>query len=322
MEYTALAPLVDAKALRTNQLTQATAARIRGYLGAFDGWYDEALVRELAAQIGATVNSAARMSATQMDAYLNRLLRQATGTAAQHGLAVKETARAGVDAATAYERLGMNYRYTRARGEGHEGALRSTVDRANRMAQLDVMLAGRTQARNTLAANTATVTGFRRILRPELAKTGSCGLCVAASDVVYSTFDLLPIHGGCNCEVAPIIGQDDPGSHLNSADLTRLYDAAEGNTGQGLRKVRTQVYDHGEYGPILTEVKGSTRRLYTVREDSRNARVVDLRAQIADHEKALSQAFAERAAGQNRDRDIRTHKTAIDRLASELTRAS
>ena len=322
MANTDIAGLVGAKAARTAQLNQATAARLRGLLAGFDGWYDEALVRELAQQAGITADAAARMSSQQMDAYLTRMIRQTTGNPAHHGPALQGTARAGVDAATAYERLGKNYRYARSTGLSHDGAMRSTVDRAARMAQIDIALAGRTQARNTLAANTDTVTGFRRVLRPELAKTGSCGLCVAAADQVYSTFDLLPIHGGCNCEVAPIIGDVDPADGLNRADLIRLYDAASGTSGEGLRNVQVEVYDHGEYGPVLAEVRGPQRRLYHVREDSRNARVVDLRARIADHEKALSRALAERAAGQDRDQVIRTHKTAIDRLASELSQAS
>lgn len=317
-----ITPLVAAKAVRRTQLTEAAAARLHGHLATFDGWYDDRLVSELAGHLGTTANSAARLSATQMDAYLTRIVSTVTGRPATHGPALQETARAGVDAATAYERLGMHYRYTRSRGESHEGALRSVVDRANRMVQLDVALTGRAQARNTLAANEGVVSGFRRVLRPELAKTGTCGLCIAAADQVYSTFDLLPIHGGCNCEVAPIIGDDDPGDHLNRADLTRLYDAADGTSAEGLRKVRARVFNHGEYGPILTDVEGSTRTMYTVREDARNARVVELRLEIADHEKALSQALAERSAGHNRDDLIRTHKTAIDRLALELTRAT
>lgn len=317
-----IGPLVSAKARRTDQLARATADRLRGQLMRFDGWYDDALVRELAEHLGVSVDTAAKMSATQMDAYLTRLLKDATGRPAQHGPAITQSARAGVTAADAYERLGANYRYARARGQSHTGAMTSTLDRASRMAHLDVSLAGRGQARNTLAANNRTVAGFRRVLRPELAKTGSCGLCIVAADQVYKTFDLMPIHGGCNCGVAPIIGDLDPADRLNQSDLTRLYDAAVGTTSQGLRNVRVVVEEHSEYGPLLTQVQGPHRKLYQVREDSRNARVVDLRAQIADHEKSLSQALAERASGLNRDRDIRTHTSAIERLAQQLTRAT
>lgn len=38
---------------------------------------------------------------------------------------------------------------------------------------------------------------YRRVIHPELSKTGSCGLCVVASNNVYSTADLIPMHNNC-----------------------------------------------------------------------------------------------------------------------------
>lgn len=57
---------------------------------------------------------------------------------------------------------------------------------------------------------------FRRVL------TGaeSCGLCIVASTQRYRKQDLLPIHPNCDCVVAPILGDEDPGRVINSTRIT------------------------------------------------------------------------------------------------------
>lgn len=316
-----VAEIVGSTGQLREQLTQATQQRIGAQLAQFDGWYQGDLVAELSGHLGSIVDGATRISARQTDAYLHMLLKQLSDQSVYHGPAVVDgSVRAGTTAADAYDRLATQYRYSRSTGADHLSALAVVLDRANRMTQMDVALGAREQSRATLAANSGIVAGFRRILRPELAKTGSCGLCIAASDQIYGSFDLLPIHSGCNCEVAPVIDGRDLGQELNREDLTRLYDAAGGTSSEGLSKVRAVVHEHSEYGPILTDVRSSNRSLYTIREDSRNARVVGIRADIAEQEKALSTALAERASGENRDAAIRKYKTEIDRLAHQLTK--
>lgn len=301
------------------QLTRTTQQRLGAQLAGFDGWYQGDLVAELSGHLGQIVDGAARLSARQSDAYLHMLLNELTDSSVYHGPSVVDgSARYGTTAADAYDRLATEYRYARSTGADHVSALQLTLDRANRMAQMDVALGAREQSRATLASNPGVVAGFRRILRPELSKTGSCGLCIVASDQIYGSFDLLPLHSGCVCEVAPVVDGSDIGQELNREDLTRLYDAAGGTGAAGLAKVKARVHEHSEYGPILTDVHGSQRGLYEVREDSRNARVVGIRADIAEQEKHLSKALAERASGMNRDAAIRTYKTELDRLANQL----
>jgi hypothetical protein len=316
-----VARIVDATGTARANLTRATQQRIGSQLAAFDGWYDGALSAEFAGHLGETVDGAARIAANQADAHLHLLLQEVSGQPVHHGPSVVEgSVRAGTSAADAYDRLSTQYRYEVSIGAEHLSALAVVLDRANRMAQMDVALGAREQSRATLAANSNTVSGFRRILRPELSKTGSCGLCIVASDQIYGSFDLLPIHNGCVCEVAPVVGDLDVGDQLNREDLTRLYDAAQGTSAQGLLNVRATVHEHSEYGPILTDVRSSNRSLYRVREDSRNARVVGIRADIADQEKKLSKALAERTAGLDRDSQIAAYKKEIDRLAQQLTK--
>ena len=82
-----------------------------------------------------------------------------------------------------------------------------------------------TQARTDLAfAQSATmsalggdleqVTGYRRVVAG-----AGCEFCAEASASRYRAGDLMPLHPGCVCSVAPILGSDDPGRRLNAAAL-------------------------------------------------------------------------------------------------------
>lgn len=100
---------------------------------------------------------------------------------------------------------------------------------------------------------------FRRIIHPELSKTGTCGLCVVAATNVFSRSDLMPMHNRCKCTVAPIRDNIDPGLQLNSDDLQKIYDAASmaggggsGTSARNLTQLRVSVRNDSEVGPILT----------------------------------------------------------------------
>lgn len=92
---------------------------------------------------------------------------------------------------------------------------------------------------------------YRRVLHPELSKSGSCGLCIVAADRWYSTSHLLPLHAHCHCGVAPAGSDYDPGFQLNQDDLQKLYSEAGGTTSSALKSVRVQTITHGELGPVL-----------------------------------------------------------------------
>lgn len=105
------------------------------------------------------------------------------------------------------------------------------------------------------------IRSYRRVIHPELSKTGTCGLCVVASNNVYSTADLIPMHANCRCTVAPITAGHDPGLSLNGRDLARIYRAANNSTSAAdLKQLRVEVGEHGEIGPILTQ--GVWRNMY------------------------------------------------------------
>lgn len=165
--------------------------------------------------------------------------------------AVDETEKAYLPPSFAYGRVADGYRYgVTVRGDSEERAQAKAIARLAAVAETDVTLAVREQYRSSLG-QLANVTGWRRILHPELTETGPCALCVVAADRTYKTSDLLPLHNRCVCEVLPIIGDLDPGLTLNADDLRELYSAAGGNRREVLRKVRVVLAEHGELGPIL-----------------------------------------------------------------------
>ena len=117
-----------------------------------------------------------------------------------------------------------------------------------------------------VAANRATqqryessgVTRYRRIIHPELSKTGTCGLCVVAATNTFTRGDLMPMHNRCRCTVAPITAEHDPGLKLNDSDLMTIYKAAGKTAGKSystnatdLTKLRVQVTNNSELGPVL-----------------------------------------------------------------------
>ena len=115
---------------------------------------------------------------------------------------------------------------------------------------MDTALARREAAHGQMELSTEII-GYRRVIRPELSKSGTCGLCVAASDREYKRGDLLPLHDRCKCIVLPIIADIDPGVRLNQDDLDRLKADAGSNSAKDLKRTRYRVDEHGEIGPYL-----------------------------------------------------------------------
>lgn len=129
-------------------------------------------------------------------------------------------------------------------------------DGANRLRQLvetDIQLS-HTHTSRTLLSQRNDVVGFRRIPTGEF----TCALCLVASTQRYHKLDLMPIHPGCDCRVAPIIGDQDPGQIVDKDFLEQIHQAVERQFGMSARDARSIdyrkipiVHSHGEYGPTL-----------------------------------------------------------------------
>lgn len=139
-------------------------------------------------------------------------------------------------------------------------------ERAERMVSHDVQASSRNTHQLAMRQlSDKKVTGFRRVVHPELSESGhSCGLCIVASTMRYTRRDLLPIHAGCNCETVEIFDIDgvefDPGHQINLEDLEVFYrEAGDSTHGWDLKRGRYMVIDHPEYGPTLTNVSDKKR---------------------------------------------------------------
>lgn len=249
-------------------LDQHTAARdgldqrtVLAILALYAGlnFYDRLAVEEAAKAAADTSNTAAILAAGLMAQYLATVTSTTVGEDLPTPAILLPPLRNGADMRLVYQRPVKMFRRQVAKGTPPAEAYRQAMHMATVMTETNNTLAMRQASQIALSqlASEANVTGFRRVLRPELSKTGSCGLCIAASDQVYSRAQLMPLHANCNCDVLPIVGAaggtGDPGNSLNNLDLGSLYAAAGDSTdGRDLKRIRFEVNEHGELGPVLT----------------------------------------------------------------------
>lgn len=164
--------------------------------------------------------------------------------------------RNGIPPQIVYTRPFVTARKALADGAPISQALADGAARLDATVHADLQLAERKSAFEVVQADDR-ITGFRRVLRPAASKSGSCGLCLAASSQRYKREDLLPIHNRCHCAVMPIFGSRDEALKINKerfaeADrLAREEGQRRGATRRQLANVR--VREHGELGPVLTK---------------------------------------------------------------------
>lgn len=166
--------------------------------------------------------------------------------------------RAGIPPAEVYRRSFVEVWKALKDGTDWADAVAAGRARAAATAHTDVQLAMRGAAHEVMQRD-RNIVGYRRVL------TGrSCALCATASTQRYRREQLLPIHGNCDCSVAPIVGNRDPGRIVNR-QLVRDLKAAggpewwkdRGVTVEGDqvlvdgKPLRTAVHEHGELGPVL-----------------------------------------------------------------------
>ncbi len=178
------------------------------------GGPDDARLEEAADALEELVNDANRAAGQLVDEYLDEYVgtisrtppppRSSTGALDLAELAVDQLR----DAADTYRRPGVSLRKGLADGKLYDVAMREQMHRVNAQIQTDVALAHRHAARNAMQRHELTY--YRRVLTGE-----SCDLCRIASTQRYNTGDLMPIHGRCDCRVAPIVGNHDAGRIVN-----------------------------------------------------------------------------------------------------------
>lgn len=167
----------------------------------------------------------------------------------------------GVDFADVYQRPVVTARTALSQHRPYDVAMDLAAQRLSQIVTADVVMAQRAA---TVAAvdNDERIVGYSRVL------TGnSCALCATASSQRYHRGDLMPIHAHCDCSVAPIYGNADPGHIINQKLIDDLKAAAR-QTGDSdywrnrrvhvaadgtVALTRPAVQIHGELGPVLTD---------------------------------------------------------------------
>ncbi|WP_300680745.1 hypothetical protein [Nocardioides sp.] len=237
----------DSVAARAGALATAAWAQ-------FDAWYDDAAVATTAAVVAATSADAQGIVSSHASEVVGQIISALTG---RRRIVVPRistpTIRGGADPVVVHSRPAQVYRDTFATTGDEAAARAAAFARELELIETDIMLAVREAERDSYEA--VGVTHYRRVIHPELSKSGTCGLCIAAADQIYSTRDLLPIHPpSCRCKTLPILDGKDPAAELNTSDLYKLAKQQAGGKADrySLSKVRYQVREHGEYGPTLT----------------------------------------------------------------------
>jgi hypothetical protein len=278
-----LTKLIEKQASLVVGLSMQTAKMMAKLWTPYRKWYDYDLTLSQAARSATTVEAAAKASRQRQRTYLRFIYRELEipfpdpkiidtdgGLSIEIPGGVDLYMRNGVTPLDVYQRPAEEFRYFKSKGLSDQESLDRAVQRAVTMSDTDLALTRRDENRRVFR-NTPEVTGYRRIIHPERSQDGmSCGLCVVASMRVYHTDQLMPIHDECNCDVLPIVGDDDPGKELNDADydlIRAIYKAAgsdgqESNDAGDLLKVKVSFTEHGELGPIISggNRKGSKQR--------------------------------------------------------------
>lgn len=241
---------LDQYAAASANLQQGSATAVSTIFSQVDDWYDEALIALAAAEAVRTSADAREAAAGLAEQYVAAIVGLFRGGLLNVQRTTLSAPRNGADMTAVYTRPADVYRRTVSFGGSESEALDKALRRAQRLIQSDAQLADRESAAAQMEA--VGVQHYRRVVRPELSETGTCGLCIAASTKVYKIQDLLPMHGECKCKTMPIEDGVDPGARINGVDLAQLYEDAGSTKAEELRRTRYQVNQHGEFGPVLT----------------------------------------------------------------------
>ena len=240
---------VTAAAVVQEQIAEAAVAEATDALQVVDAWTDPDQLDSMASRVGGAARTGAQRAAATTDAYLAKVISGMTGRAATLAGVISTSTPLRIGLASweeEYLRLGAEVRYQRFLGKDADRALLIALQRAGAMIRMDLALARRSQSLATFGVNSAVI-GWRRVIHPELSKGGTCGLCVAASGVLYGPREPMPLHDRCKCEPVPVTRTQDPGAAMNARDSVDLE-------AQPYR-----IEQNGELGPILVR-QGDTFR--------------------------------------------------------------
>lgn len=227
------------------------AARLWGSLGSWRDTDIDRFVELVVPRVRAGEIQVAQLT----DAYLAAVLESSpVGLVDMGGL------RGGVSPDEVYRRPAVTLYDSLSRGVPFEEAQRQATRRLTNLVATDLQLAMTHQARAAMSE-----AGGPRMFQRTLTGSENCALCAIASTQRYWVEDLLPIHPGCDCGVAPWFGPDR--WVIREDELEEVHRLVEESFGFSDRSARwlpgaegdrsayldlTVVRQHGEYGPTLT----------------------------------------------------------------------
>ncbi len=259
-----LQQLSDRHVQQRDGILEKLLALIFGLWTDFDAWDDRDVVNGMVARSAKLALDAAAKNRRAQRVYLTTVLDDMGVSTRDIPPPLEAYPRSGVTPIEVYRRPVDDFIFRRRNGSTLAESEEAFQQRMRAIAEADMRAAERDEAEDIFRA-VPPVLFYRRIIHPEMSESGVCGLCVVASQNRYGSRDLLPLHGGCKCDVAPVTEGNDPGLALNKDDLRRIYAAASasGQLGDGvrrfgtmadeLREVRVVVREHGELGPILVK---------------------------------------------------------------------
>lgn len=249
------------------RLRAETVARAVAAWGAYGGLTDDDAARFVSVVVP-IVEGAQTATGGLVAGYLGVLSRLVVGESDVEAPAAAELtveALRGSPAAEVYARPIVAARTAISEGRSFVEAVAAGQDRLEQLADTDVAMAQR-QATMQIVSSSARMTGYRRVL------TGrSCAFCATASTQRYHRAQLAPLHTHCDCGVAPIFGDADPGQVINKRLLKDIRSAAkQGGKGDYWRSRHftvaddgtiefppIKVHEHGELGPVLYSAEHS-----------------------------------------------------------------
>lgn len=233
MNERALIALIDRQTLARERIDTNLERMILRLWRQVNSPYDVRQTDQFIEQVVTFVRAGQTQVASMTEAYLTQALRTIANRDDVELFGVRSEYARGVPAEEVYQRSFMTWRYLNSVGK-EDIAASEALTRTLTAADTDLALSVRDAEQQFMQQHH--VNKWFRVTRPELSKSGSCGLCKLASQRTYYREDLKEIHHKCKCTVLPDAG---------NIDLDAINDSSS------VEPISFTVKQHGELGPIL-----------------------------------------------------------------------
>jgi len=286
--------IVQQQARQRDSILLELLKALLGLWGGFKGWDNVDAVSSVAARSTSLVDVAMSRTRRIARSYGQVAIREVGLPAPKLPPQVDLYPRSDTSALDVYARPAAVYLWAIKQGKTDEEANKMALTRLNVLAEADVAAAERDEL-NAIWKLEPKITGYRRIIHPELSKNGTCGLCIVAATRFYSVDELMPLHFRCKCTEWPVTAGDDRGLKLNEDDLKTIYAAAGSTAAGALRNTRVDIKENGELGPILIYKDAKFRDVNEVNKTGDGKDYTPYVAPTKDSQRALWQSNIDRA---------------------------